>query len=204
MTAGAGADWDAIYAQGETTRSWFQVEPVPSLRMLDRVGVSPEHGVIDVGGGASTLVDALLRRGFGDLTVLDISATGLRLAQDRLGAAAAGVRWIVADLLDWQPSRTYAVWHDRALFHFLTARPAQDRYLETLRAATAPGSVAIVGCFALDGPPSCSGRSVARYDAPGLAEQLGAGWSPLQEDRLEHATPAGASQPFTWAAFRRT
>lgn len=148
-------------------------------------------------------MDVLLARGFRDITVLDISATGLQVSQHRLANEASQVRWIVADLLTWMPARTYAVWHDRAVFHFMTSTPAQEHYLRVLDAATTPGSAAVIGCFALDGPPSCSGLPVARYDASGLAQRLGDGWALTHDERQEHATPAGVIQPFTWAAFRR-
>jgi len=121
------AQWDDGYALGDTSRSWFQREPALSLRMLDAAGVSAADGLIDVGGGASTLADALLARGFSDVTVLDVSATGMQYgasAPRRLGAAAQLVAWVVADVLTWRPGRRYQVWHDRAVFHFLTTSRA--------------------------------------------------------------------------------
>ena len=204
MTTESGAHWDFAYAQGDTTRSWFQDEPTESLRMFDGARVSTADSVIDLGGGTSRLVDALLQRGFEDISVLDVSTRALHVAQDRLGAAGDEVDWIVADLLGWQASRTYAVWHDRAVFHFLTDEQSRKRYLETLHTATEPTAVAVIGCFALDGPQSCSGLPVARYDPAGLAEQLGDGWRLEAVSRQEHATPTGAVQPFTWAQFRRS
>jgi len=195
--------WDGAYDLGDVTRSWYQELPTQSLRMVAAAGVASADSVIDVGGGASTLVDGLLARGFHDITVLDISATGLQVAQHRLANDASRVQWIVADLLTWVPARTYAVWHDRAVFHFMTSASAQGKYLKVLHAATTPGSVAVIGCFALDGPRSCSGLPVVRYDAVGLTQQLGEGWALIHDERQDHATPAGAVQPFTWAAFRR-
>jgi hypothetical protein len=199
----SGVHWDSAYKQGDTTRSWYQDEPIASLRMFDAAQVSPVDSVIDVGGGASTLVDALLGRGFSDISVLDVSVHGLAAAQHRLGDVASPVEWIVADVLAWRPSRSYSVWHDRAVFHFLTDEQARQRYIENLQTATEPGAVAIIGCFALDGPQACSGLPVARYDAAGLAEQLGRAWALEHSDRYQHTTPAGAVQPFTWAQFRR-
>jgi Methyltransferase domain len=199
----SGVHWDSAYKQGDTTRSWYQDEPIASLRMFDAAQVSPVDSVIDVGGGASTLVDALLGRGFSDISVLDVSVHGLAAAQNRLGDVASPVEWIVADVLAWRPSRSYSVWHDRAVFHFLTDEQARQRYIENLQTATEPGAVAIIGCFALDGPQACSGLPVARYDAAGLAEQLGRAWALEHSDRYQHTTPAGAVQPFTWAQFRR-
>ena len=194
--------WDSAYAQGEQTRSWFQQHPGASLRMLDASGVNPQDSVIDIGAGASALADSLLERGHTDLTVLDVSAASLRITQRRLGPTEH-VQWIVADLLTWRPQRTYAAWHDRAVFHFTTAELDKQRYLTTLNTATRPGSVAIFGCFAPDGPQSCSGLPVVRYSTADLATTLGDDWTLVATEREEHHTPAGGVQPFTWAAFRR-
>jgi hypothetical protein len=162
-----------------------------------------DFSVIDVGGGASPLAGALLERGFRDTTVLDISAAGLDGARRRLGARAGQVYWLVADVLSWRPGRRFRVWHDRAVFHFLTS--AQDRvhYQGVLEDATQPGAVAVFGCFAPDGPRSCSGLPVARYSAVDLAGELGSSWTLIHQDREEHRTPAGMLQPFTWAALCR-
>jgi hypothetical protein len=194
--------WDSVYAQGEQTRSWFEQHPAASLRMLDASAVTPQDSVIDIGGGASLLCDSLLERGHEDLTVLDVSAAALRITQRRLGPTEH-VQWIVADLLTWNPPRTYAAWHDRAVFHFLTTERDKARYLTTLSTATGPGSVAIFGCFAPDGPQSCSGLPVARYGTADLVMKLGDDWTLVATEREEHHTPAGGIQPFTWAAFRR-
>lgn len=197
------AHWDEAYAQGEATRSWFQQQPDMSLRMLDAAGVLPADSVIDVGGGASALAGVLLGRGFADITVLDVSAVGIRAARQRLGAQADQPQWLVADLLTWSPSRRYRVWHDRAVFHFLTAAQDRRRYLWKLDAATGAGAVAVFGCFAPDGPRHCSGLPVARYSAPDLVGQLGDRWTLIRQDREEHLTPAGVIQPFTWTALRK-
>ncbi len=195
--------WDAAYAQGDTTRSWFQEDPRMSLRMLDAAGVTAADSVIDVGGGASPLAGALLDRGFRDLTVLDISAAGMEYARQRLGPRAGQAHWLTADIRIWQPSRHYAVWHDRAVFHFLTAEPDRQAYRRALTAATEANAVAVFGCFAPDGPPQCSGLPVARYGPRELAAELSGDWTLIAEDREEHTTPAGLAQPFTWAALRR-
>jgi trans-aconitate methyltransferase len=201
--AQAAAHWDAAYAQGDETRSWSEDHPGMSLRMLGAAGVSAADAVIDVGGGASPLAGALLDRGFGDLTVLDISAAAMRHARDRLGPRAGQVHWLTADVLSWHPPRRYQAWHDRATYHFLTLDAHRQQYLRTLDAATAPGAVAVFGCFAPDGPQHCSGLPVARYSPAQLARQLGARWLLITQDREEHITPAGTIQPFTWVALRR-
>jgi trans-aconitate methyltransferase len=201
--AEAAAHWDAAYAQGDQTRSWFEELPYMSLRMLDSAGVSAADAVIDVGGGASPLSGALLDRGFRDLTVLDISAAGMQHARDRLGSRADQVHWLTADVLSWHPQRHHQVWHDRAVYHFLTTEEHRQQYLRTLDMATAPGAVAVFGCFAPDGPQHCSGLPVARYSPAQLARQVGAKWLSISQDREEHITPAGTIQPFTWVALRR-
>jgi len=201
--AEAATHWDAAYAQGDETRSWFEELPYMSLRMLDSAGVSAADAVIDVGGGASPLSGALLDRGFRDLAVLDISAAGMQHARDRLGSRADQVHWLTADVLSWHPQRHCHVWHDRAVYHFLTTEEHRQQYLRTLDMATARGAVAVFGCFAPDGPQHCSGLPVARYSPAQLARQVGANWLSISQDREEHITPAGTIQPFTWVALRR-
>ena len=201
--ADAAAHWDGAYAQGDGTRSWFEEHPDMSLRMLDAAGVSAADALIDVGGGASPLIGALLDRGFGDLTVLDISAAGMQHARDRLGPRADQVHWLTADVLSWHPQRHYQAWHDRAAYHFLTLDEHRQQYLRTLDTATTPDTIAVFGCFAPDGPQHCSGLPVARYSPAQLARQIGTKWLLISQDREEHITPAGAIQPFTWIALRR-
>jgi len=197
------ARWDDAYAQGDATRSWFQAAPQQSLRMFDAAGVTAADSVIDVGGGASPLASILLGRGFPDVTVLDISAAGLQHARQRLGPQAGRVYWLNADIRTWRPLRHFAVWHDRAVFHFMTTQPDRRGYLRALAAATCANAVAVFGCFALDGPRQCSGLPVARYGPRELADELGRDWTLIADDRENHATPAGLVQPFTWVALRR-
>jgi trans-aconitate methyltransferase len=198
----AAEHWDRTYLAGETTRSWFQAEPLASLRVLDAVGVASTASVIDVGGGTSRLVDALVARGHTDLAVLDVSEEAVDVARKRLGGCV-GVQWLVEDVLVWAPRRRWDVWHDRAVLHFFTTPGERERYLRALARATTEGSVAVVATFAPDGPRSCSGLPVARYDAAQLADLLGRDWTQVMEDREDHVTPDGSKQPFTWAAFRR-
>lgn len=201
---GSAAHWDEAYVHGDTMRSWFQAAPKMSLRMLDAAGVTAADSVIDVGGGASPLAGALLLRGFQDVTVLDVSAAAIEHARRRLGPRAGQVHWLTADIRAWRPVRCFAAWHDRAVFHFLTTEPDRQGYRRALEAATAPGAVAVVGCFAPGGPLQCSGLPVARYAPGDLAAELGPDWALVAEDREEHITPNGLTQPFTWIAMRRT
>ena len=174
-----------------------------SLRMFDAAGIGVEASVIDAGGGASRLAGVLLERGFGDVTVLDISAAGMAHARRHLGARAGQVQWVVVDIRTWEPGRRYRVWHDRAVFHFLITIGDRRQYMRTLECATEPGAVAVFGSFAPDGPQRCSGLPVARYSAADLAAELGSRWKLISQDREEHHTPAGVVQPFTWAALRK-
>lgn len=203
------AHWDRAYTEkSETQVSWFQEVPARSLAMI--AAASPpqdlaiKSSVIDVGGGASRLVDALLAAGHADVTVLDISQAALDRAQARLGARAEQVRWICADITRWTPHRTWDVWHDRAVFHFLTEPEAQEAYIAALTAATKPGAAVILSTFAPDGPERCSGLPVQRYDAAGLAQRLGADFALIDQAAERHVTPWGSVQSFTYAAFRRT
>lgn len=193
--------WDRAYEQGDTARSWYQRSADVSLDLL--ADIPPSASVIDAGGGASTLVDGLHRRGFADLTVLDVSETGMGIARDRLGAGAESVSWVAADLLDWQPDRTYDVWHDRAVLHFLTQPRDIERYRETLLAATAPGATVVIGAFGPDGPTMCSGLPTHRYDAQGIMTTLGPDFELATAVLADHRTPGGAEQQFQWVRATR-
>lgn len=196
--------WDQVYLTRPATGvSWYQPEATPSLAALARFGVPNAASLIDIGGGASTLVDNLIDRGWSDLTILDIAGPALAIAGQRLGAAAQRVRWIEADITQWRPARTYDVWHDRAVFHFLTEAEARQRYRRALEAALAPNGLAIIATFAPDGPERCSGLPVRRYDAALLAQELGDAVELLGDWRQSHTTPGGAVQSFNWCAFRR-
>ncbi len=169
------AHWATVHGQGrETDRSWYQEHAVTTMNLLTSAGVTPEHAVLDVGGGASTLVDDLVAAGFGDVTVLDISEQALAIARARIPAAP--VAWLVQDVVRWEPTRRYQVWHDRAVFHFLLDDDDERAaYRVTLRQALAPAGIAVVATFAEDGPTTCSGLPVRRYDLPRLVDALGPG-----------------------------
>lgn len=195
--------WTRVYEEKDPTSvSWYQPEAEPSLRALDRLGAQPSSSLIDVGGGASTLVDALLARGWEDITVLDIAPSGLEATKARLGQSAEQVNWEVADITDWHPSRRYDVWHDRAVFHFLTEPKQREAYRKALAEGLAPGGLVIIATFALDGPERCSGLPVERYDAEKLANEFGPAFRLIETWREEHVTPMGAKQAFNWCAFR--
>ncbi len=196
--------WQGVYtARAETEVSWFQTTPAPSLDLLRLAGADRYSAIVDIGGGASLLVDHLLAEGFRDLTVLDLSQAALDKTRARLGEAAAGVAWIAGDATEWTPPKAYDVWHDRAAFHFLTEAADRAAYIERLRRALRVGGAAIFGTFAPDGPEKCSGLPVMRHDAASLAAALGPGFELVDERRHDHRTPAGATQKFQFSTFRR-
>ena len=198
------AHWEAVYEQkGEAEVSWFQESPELSLELIAQYAPAPDAAIIDVGGGASRLVDELVKRGYGDVTILDLSQAALQAAQARLGGKARGVEWIVADATDWRPRRTYDLWHDRAAFHFLTNPEDRTGYIQRLTAALKPGGHAIIATFALDGPERCSGLPIVRYDAAALSGELGDGFTLMETRAHAHATPWGSVQRFQFSVFQR-
>lgn len=196
--------WETVYqTTGERELSWFEALPGPSMRMIEAAGLTPQTCVVDVGGGDSRLVDLLVGRGLDCLAVLDVSHAALNRAQARLGPAAAALTWIEADVTaDWS-LKPMDIWHDRAVFHFLTTADDRARYRTHLRQTLKPGGTAIVATFAPDGPATCSGLPVARYSPEELARELGPGFTLVESARHEHLTPWGTPQPFTYARFRR-
>lgn len=195
-------DWDAVYRdRGTDGVSWHQPGPEVSLWLFDELGITKEASVVDIGGGASGLVDALLGRGFGDLTVLDISQVALDAVRARIGTAPVSL--VRDDLLAWKPRRAFDVWHDRAVFHFLVEAGDRCRYSEVLESALRPEGYVVMATFAPDGPDHCSGLPVVRYSARSLGEALGPGFAQVATTREEHTTPDGVVQAFIWVAFRR-
>jgi SAM-dependent methyltransferase len=199
------AHWQSVYAsKSEAQTSWFRPHLDHSLRLIDGLALPPEAPLLDVGGGRATLVDDLLARGYADVTVLDLAETALDVARQRLGADAARVRWLCADMLEADlPAARYALWHDRAVFHFLTEPAARAVYLAQITRALRPDGHAIIATFAADGPAHCSGLPVQRYAAGALANCFAAHFECLGDSREEHRTAAGAVQPFTYVLLRK-
>jgi 2-polyprenyl-3-methyl-5-hydroxy-6-metoxy-1,4-benzoquinol methylase len=199
-----GEHWENVYrTKGEREVSWFQETPALSLELIRSTGATRLSSIVDIGGGASRLVDAMVGEGYEAVTVLDLSESALATAQARLGQAAAAVTWIVADVVGWQPRQRYDVWHDRAAFHFLTEAADRSAYVACLRAALRPGGHTIIATFALDGPERCSGLPVVRYDAASLGEVLGDAFTLTETRRHDHHTPMGSTQRFQFSVFRR-
>lgn len=192
--------WEEIYeSKAPEDVSWFQRQPTISLDLIRRVAPRTDAAIIDVGGGASTLVDSLLSQGYSRVTVSDISAAALRHARSRLGAAAASVTWRCADVLDDDlPAGAFDVWHDRAVFHFLTSRADRQRYVAQVERAVRPNGHVIVATFAENGPRRCSGLKVVRYSARELHAAFGARFELIDTIREEHLTPGGTTQAFQY------
>ncbi len=195
--------WEQVYqTKAPDDVSWFQSQPAMSLNLILSSGVSLDAGIIDVGGGASVLVDFLLDAGFSKLGVLDISAAALEHARRRLGKRAGAVEWLEADVTTFQPARRFGLWHDRAVFHFLTDKADRQKYVETLKRTLTAGGQVIVASFAIDGPPKCSGLEVARYDAATICAELGVGFQLVEQVDETHTTPWATEQKFSYFRFK--
>ena len=196
--------WEEVYRTKAADKvSWYQAHPASSLEMIYASQVARGAGVVDIGGGASILADTLLEAGFLDISVLDIAAPALEISKARLGARARDIKWIVADVLTWKPSRAYDLWHDRAVFHFLTAQEDRARYRAVLEKALKPGGTLVIATFAEDGPEKCSGLPVQRWSPNSLAVELGLEFKLEQRFREQHHTPWDSVQAFNWCRFKR-
>jgi SAM-dependent methyltransferase len=198
------AHWQNVYAtKSEKEVSWYQENPAPSLDLIAATGITGDAAIIDIGGGASRLVDSLLEKGLRRITILDLSAKALGDANTRLGRRADGIDWIAADVTIWEPSRNYELWHDRAAFHFLTEQPDRDAYVIRLKKAVRSGGHVIIATFAPDGPERCSGLPIVRYDPEALARTLGPSFELVESRRHDHLTPGGNTQRFQFSRFLR-
>lgn len=198
------AHWEQVYSTRKPHEvGWYQAYPEIPLHLIASTGMAKNEAIIDVGGGASNLVDALLENGYQDVTVLDLSAAALEATKARLGEASSQVKWLVADITSFTPTRPYAVWHDRAVFHFLTDATDRQRYLAAARAALPPGGHLIIATFALDGPPQCSGLDVARYSPESLQQEVGEGFTLAESFGGLHITPSQGKQSYTFCRFIR-
>ncbi len=203
-TSGRKRHWEGVYESRECTEvSWYQPKPERSLQLIRDAGVPADTPIIDVGGGASTLVDHLLDEGYRDITVLDIAASAFEHSRARLGERADFVNWIVSDVTRFDAQRSYGLWHDRAVLHFLTDAADRERYVQVLDKALAPGAHLILSSFGPEGPLKCSGLDVRRYDIARVTELVG-GLFELRKDELEtHTTPGGSTQQFLYTHWIR-
>jgi SAM-dependent methyltransferase len=197
--------WDRVYVKkASSDLSWFQGEPATSLSLIRQAGLGPDDWLIDVGGGTSRLLAHLLAEGYRNLSILDISETGLETARAQLGDRAAEVEWFECDVLDFEPPHRWALWHDRAVFHFLTSPDDRGRYCSVLNRGLEPSGHLMLSTFALDGPPRCSGLEVTRHSPESLQALLGPEYRLLGSMNESHRTPTGGTQSFLYAWFQRS
>ncbi|MCU1748030.1 class I SAM-dependent methyltransferase [Pseudomonas sp. 6D_7.1_Bac1] len=197
--------WENVYTTKTADEvSWFQEHAALSLKLIREAGVPLTASIIDVGGGASTLVDDLLANGYENVTVLDLSGAALATAKTRLGVQASSVQWQEANILETKlDSNAYDVWHDRAVFHFLTTAEERHAYVQAVLRAVKPGGLVIVATFAEDGPSKCSGLPVMRYDADELHAEFGEPFVLLGHEKESHHTPGGNEQKFVYCFCRK-
>lgn len=199
LSGGSRGHWDAAYRElSEEGVSWYQPRASMSLALVEQLHLPTDTPIVDAGGGASVFVDGLLHEGFSDLTVVDVSSAALSMARSRLGARSASVHWINEDLLSWRPSRTFGLWHDRAVFHFLTEESDRLRYMELVDRSVSSGGYLVMATFAPEAPAHCSGLPVVRYGPDDLAALLPERFVFVGGCRDDHLTPGGGVQPFTW------
>jgi len=204
MTEERKSHWEGIYGDKNSTEvSWYQEVPDKSLALVVSTGTSQEDAILDVGGGASTLVDHLLDAGYGDITVLDLASRAFDQSRRRLGERASAASWVVSDITRFKPQRKYRLWHDRAVLHFLTDPADRRRYMSVLQQALDPGGHVVIAAFGPEGPLKCSGLEIRRYTIEMLAELLGPEFE-LQSHELDnHQTPMGATQQFLYSCWTR-
>ena len=196
--------WEKIYKTKSTDQvSWFQTNPTMSLRLISETKIAKREPLIDVGGGASNLVDFLLDDGFTDLSVLDISAGALEAAKHRLQDRADQIQWIEEDITRFNPARRYALWHDRAVFHFLTTEEDRKAYIDTLDRSLSEHGRGIIATFSLTGPQKCSGIEIVQYDKEKIESELGDRFVLYDVREETHITPAQKPQKFTYFCFKR-
>ena len=197
--------WEEIYQSKKPTEvSWYQTHLEKSLELIRRTGVSKEGSIIDIGGGSSTLIDDLLDSGFKHVAVLDVSSEALNSAEARLGKRAHEVTWIEADITQPSlPQETYDLWHDRALFHFLTSPDDRRKYVSQLSHALKRGGHAIISTFSINGPTRCSGLEIVRYSPKTMHQELGVNFILVESQTEKHQTPFGTEQEFIYCLFKK-
>ena len=197
--------WEKVYRdKSPLAVSWYQREPGLSLSLIARAGLPPDAPIIDIGGGASTLVDRLCDAGYTDVSVLDVSAGALAHSKSRLGRKGNAVHWYEEDVTCFKPPRRFALWHDRAVFHFLTGSVDRKNYIDVLKQALEPGGHLVMLTFAIDGPVKCSGLDIVQYDADKLSAELGGDFELVETGQEVHVTPAGNQQKFAYFRFLHT
>ncbi|QRQ63624.1 class I SAM-dependent methyltransferase [Sphingobacterium multivorum] len=196
--------WEDIYENKPLESvSWYQPNPEASLHFIEQANLPKKAKIIDIGGGDSFLVDFLLKAGFEDITILDISNAAIERAKKRLGDEATKVKWIVSDILDFVPDATYDFWHDRATFHFLTVRQEIDRYIKIADQSIAVGGILVVGTFSEQGPKKCSGITIKQYSAQSISDLFQTCFRKIECMTIDHITPFDTKQHFVFCSFRK-
>lgn len=196
--------WNKVYdSKMPTEVSWYEPMPETSLNYIAECKLEEDAAIIDIGGGDSFLAEFLLARGFKDVTVVDISEKAIERAKQRLGERAEEITWIVADASEFKPDKQYDLWHDRAAFHFLTEDEQVERYLQTVKRSVKPGGFLVMGTFSENGPKKCSGIEIRQYSIDQMQALFSNGFTTLGCKNIDHETPSGGTQNFTFCSFRK-
>ncbi|TDJ06082.1 MAG: class I SAM-dependent methyltransferase [Deltaproteobacteria bacterium] len=196
--------WEKIYTDKKGTEvTWHQLKPVVSLQLIDELNLSPDDPIIDVGAGSSTLADFLLEKGFLDLTLLDVSSSALENSKRRLGDKADRINWLVSDFKDLKSDKNFKLWHDRAVFHFLTHETDRERYREILKGHLADKGYFLISTFASDGPDKCSGLKIVQYSQEALVDEFKEDFTFIKSTKETHLSPKGLEQNFIYCLFQK-
>jgi len=202
MGIGIKDHWEGIYKDKFPSEvSWYQKDPIFSLSLIKNLLLERDENIIDVGGGASTLVDSLIEEEFKNITVLDLSSNALALAKKRLGEKAELINWEIEDVTNYVSEHEYTLWHDRAVFHFLTEKSDREKYRKVLESSVRDGGYVIIAAFSIGGPTKCSGLDTVQYDAEKLKNELGVSFKLINKKSEKHITPAGKEQLFGYYVF---
>lgn len=203
MSKSGKTHWQRVYGEKEPTAvSWYQPVPEKSLQLIRSTGIARDKPMLDAGGGASTLVDYLLNEGYTDINVLDISGKALERSRARLGDSASAITWIESDVTKFEPSRQYALWHDRAVFHFLTKSADRDKYIDVVCRSLQPSGYLVLATFGPQGPERCSGLDIQRYSVGELKKLFGSRFELCSHELEEHKTPTGSTQQFLYSSWK--
>ncbi len=196
--------WDNVYENKPATEvSWYEPMPEASLACIADCNLDKDAPIIDIGGGDSFLAEFLVAKGYTDLTVVDISEKAIARAKERMGEKAEDINWIVSDITEFKPQRKYRLWHDRAAFHFLTDDAEVEKYLANLRDSLAPGGFVILSTFSEKGPGKCSGLPVKQYSVGQMQKLFAEGFVSMSCKNIDHETPSGKMQNFTFCTFKK-
>lgn len=196
--------WNKVYdSKTPTEVSWYEPMPETSLNYITECKLDNDAAIIDIGGGDSFLAEFLLAKGFTDVTVVDISEKAIERAKKRLGERAEEIKWIVADASEFKPERQYDLWHDRAAFHFLTEDEQVQNYLQTVKRSVKPGGFLVIGTFSENGPKKCSGIEIRQYSVSQMQDLFSDDFTTMSCKNIDHTTPSGGIQNFTFCSFRK-